>query len=220
MINFKKVSKSFSQGTNIVSVLENLTFELSDTGIIAIVGKSGSGKSTFLSLLAGLDRPTSGEISIDQTQISQLSENDLTNFRANNIGIIFQSFNLIDNFTAIENILLPLEIRNEIDSIKKAEEILEQVGLSHRKNHFPSELSGGEKQRVAIARALVTKPKYVLADEPSGNLDPETGESVMNILLTTARELKQTLLLVTHDFELAKKCDHIYELKNHQIEKL
>lgn len=220
MINFKRVSKSFSQGSNVVSVLENLTFDLSDTGIIAIVGKSGSGKSTFLSLLAGLDRPTSGEISIDQTQISQLSENDLTHFRANNIGIIFQSFNLIDNFTAIENILLPLEIRSEIDSIKKAEEILEQVGLSHRKNHFPSELSGGEKQRVAIARALVTKPKYVLADEPSGNLDPETGESVMNILLTTAREQKQTLLLVTHDFELAKKCDHIYELKNHQIEKL
>jgi putative ABC transport system ATP-binding protein len=218
MIEFKNVSKTFVQGSKDIKVLNDINFLLDKEGLIALLGKSGSGKSTFLSLLAGLDRPDSGEILLDGNKISHLSESELTKFRAQNIGIIFQSFNLIDTFTALENVLLPLEVLGTPDAMKKAKDVLEIVGLSSRLNHFPGQLSGGECQRVAIARATVTNPKIILADEPSGNLDPETGETVMDVLFKTARKLNQTLILVTHDLELAKNCDEIYEIKNHKIE--
>jgi len=220
MIKFNNVTKSFVQGSKEIHVLKNMSFELDDKGLFAIVGKSGSGKSTFLSLLAGLDRPTSGEVLLDDSKLSHLGEKELTEFRAKNIGIVFQNFHLIDNFTALENILLPLEVLKDKDADQKAKKILDMVGLSDRMNHFPSQLSGGERQRVAIARASVTNPKILLADEPSGNLDPETGETVMKILFDTAKELNQTLILVTHDLELAHRCDAVYEIKNHGLEKL
>jgi putative ABC transport system ATP-binding protein len=219
-IKFNNVTKSFIQGSKEIQVLKGLTFDLQQQGLFAIVGKSGSGKSTFLSLLCGLDRPTSGEVILDGTIISHLGEKELTDFRSRNIGIIFQNFHLIDNFTALENILLPLEVLKDPNAKTKAYEILDMVGLKDRMNHFPSELSGGECQRVAIARASVTNPKVLLADEPSGNLDPETGEKVMGILFETARKLGQTLILVTHDHELANKCDAVYEIKNHSLDKL
>lgn len=220
MIHFENVSKFYVQGEKSLNVLENLNFELNESGLIAIVGKSGSGKSTFLSLLAGLDDVSHGKIYIDGEEITKLSEESLTSFRAKNIGIVFQNFQLIDHFTTLENILLPLEVLGVESAYEMAIEVLNKVGLGERISHFPRQLSGGEKQRVAIARALVTNPKILLADEPSGNLDPETGASVMGLLFDMARELKQTVLLVTHDLELANQCDHIYEIKNHQIVKL
>lgn len=220
MIEFRNVSKEFIQGDKKISVLNNLNFKLEDEGNIAVIGKSGSGKSTFLSLLAGLDSPTEGEVLLDGEEIFSLSEKELTHFRARHIGIVFQSFHLIPNFTAFENIMLPLEVLKIKDAKKKTLDILELVGLADRAHHFPTQLSGGEKQRVAIARAMVTNPKIILADEPSGNLDPETGELVMGTLLSTAKKLSQTLILVTHDIDLAKKCDNIFEIKNHKIEKL
>ncbi len=220
MIEFKDVDKSYKQATKSIHVLEKINFKLDEQGIIALVGKSGSGKSTFLSLLAGLDKPSSGQILIDGEEISSMSESDVTQFRAKNIGIIFQHFHLIDHFTALENVMLPLEVQEDKEVEKKAKEALGLVELSERIQHFPKQLSGGEKQRVAIARAYVTNPKFILADEPSGNLDPETGERVMQILFETARKLNQTVILVTHDMELAALCDHRYEIKNHQIVKL
>lgn len=220
MISFSNVTKKFVQGAKEISVLENLNFEMEQKGIIAIVGKSGSGKSTFLSLLAGLDKPSSGDIIIDNHNISQMSESMVTQFRGRHIGIVFQNFNLVDHFTALENVLLPLEILKMPSAKKKALEALDLVGLGERVAHFPGQLSGGEKQRVAIARACVTNPRIILADEPSGNLDPETGSQVMDVLFKTAKELEQTVLLVTHDYELARKCQHIYEIKGHSIEKI
>lgn len=217
MIEFRNVSKNFQQGGNRIEVLRNLDFNLNKKGLIAIVGKSGSGKSTLLSLMAGLDGPSQGSITIDGTCVSDLNETQLTRFRAQNIGIIFQHFHLVENFTALENVVLPLEVMGESKSMKKAEEVLDVVGLRDRIHHFPHQLSGGEKQRVAIARAYITNPKIILADEPSGNLDPETGEKVMRTLFETARELDQTVILVTHDEDLAKKCDAIYEIRNHQL---
>jgi putative ABC transport system ATP-binding protein len=220
MIEFTNVSKSFKQGTKTINVLEAVNFKLEETGNIALVGRSGSGKSTFLSLLAGLDKPSSGEVKLDGEVISGLNEDQMTKFRARNIGIVFQSFHLIPNFTALENILLPLEVLKIQNAKEKAVEVLRLVGLEDRANHFPSQLSGGECQRVAIARASVTDPKIILADEPSGNLDPETGDFVMGTLFETAKKLGQTLILGTHDLELAKKCDAIYELKDHLITKI
>lgn len=220
MIEFKNVSKSFQQANKNIQVLQNLDFKLEERGIVAIVGKSGSGKSTFLSLLGGLDKPSEGSVLIGEQDISKMKENDLTHFRAQNIGIIFQQYNLIDNFTALENVLLPLEVAGVKEPMQKAMNVLELVGLKDRVHHFPNQLSGGEKQRVAIARAYVNNPQIILADEPSGNLDPETGNNVMEVLFSTAKKLDQTIILVTHDYELAKKCDHRYEIKNHQIVKL
>ena len=220
MIEFMGVTKKFTQASKDIHVLNGIDFKLNDHGIIALVGKSGSGKSTFLSLVAGLDKPSAGNILIDGTDISGMDEVEMTKFRAANIGIIFQHFHLIENFTALENVMLPLEVQKDNAVLEKAKKALTLVGLETRMDHFPHQLSGGEKQRVAIARAYVTNPKIILADEPSGNLDPETGEVVMDTLFKTARELNQTIILVTHDMDLAKKCDHQYEIKNHQIHKL
>lgn len=219
MIEFRDVNKDFLQGEKKISVLSHLNFKLEESGNIAIVGKSGSGKSTFLALLAGLDGPSSGEVLLDGVSLGSLDERSMTSFRAKNIGIIFQSFHLIPNFTALENIALPLEVLKDSDAKVKAQKILELVGLGERADHFPAQMSGGEKQRVAIARAMVTRPKIILADEPSGNLDPETGDVVMGMLFKTAKDLGQTLILVTHDRELASQCDSTYEIKNHKITK-
>jgi putative ABC transport system ATP-binding protein len=190
----------------------NLTIEAGET--LSLVGKSGSGKSTLLSLMAGLDKVDSGEIWIQGQPINNLSEKDLTRFRAKTMGIVFQQFHLVSTLSALENVLLPLNLLKAENAFATATELIEQVGLSHRAHHLPSELSGGESQRVAIARALATRPAVLFADEPSGNLDEETGEKVMDLLFQMVKETGTTLVLVTHDHDLAKKCSRMIQLEH------
>lgn len=219
ILEFKNISKGYKQGANSLSVLEDLNFSVDKPKSLAILGKSGSGKSTFLSLGSGLDKPDSGEILVHGENILTQSENALAKFRAKHIGIIFQQFHLMQNLTAYENIILPLEIIKSDNAHEKVLDALEKVGLSERSHHFPHQLSGGEKQRVAIARAIVTNPNIIFADEPSGNLDSETGAMVMELLFKLVKDLGTTLLLVTHDLDLAKKCDEVFNLQDHKLEK-
>jgi putative ABC transport system ATP-binding protein len=207
-ISIKNLKKSFSQGKNIINVLDDISLEINSGEIIALLGKSGSGKSTLLSLLAGLEAPDSVSVNYDQIDISTLSEEQRCEWRSKNLGIVFQQFNLIPHLTALENVFLPLEI-NGITSKEKARHWLSLVELNDRSEHFPSMLSGGEQQRVAIARALAFGPSLILADEPTGNLDQETGKKVTEILFKIVREQKITMIIVTHDEELAQKADRI-----------
>lgn len=210
-IEVKNVDKHFIQGKNTIQVLKNINLDIKSGETIALLGKSGSGKTTMLSLLAGLDRPDAGTISIDDIDISKLSEEKLCDYRAQKLGIVFQQFHLIPHLTALENVLLSFEINGSNDT-KTAMDWLEMVGLKDRSNHYPSMLSGGEQQRVAIARALAFGPPLLLADEPTGNLDAETGKSVIDILFKIVREKKTTMILVTHDEELASRADRIVRL--------
>ena len=212
-----KISKTYSQGGKKIEVLYRLSLKVKKGETVAILGQSGSGKSTFLSLLAGLDQPDFGNIEIDGTDLTKLKQEDLAHFRSKNLGIVFQQYHLMSNLTALENVSLPLELQRQKDAETKARKALEQVGLSHRLSHLPSELSGGECQRVALARAMDTKPSLILADEPSGNLDGNTGKEVMNLLFKLCREHEQTLILVTHNHELAKLCDRCLELRDGRL---
>lgn len=216
-LSIKNLFKSYKQNTEKLHILKDLNLEVNSSEIVAIVGASGSGKSTFLSLVAGLDQFDEGEISINQRGIKNLSRAQMTQFRAENIGIIFQQFHLISHLTAYENLSLPLEILGR--DFKKDEILqhLENVGLAHRSTHKPSELSGGECQRLALARGLITKPKLLLADEPSGNLDSETGQKVMSLFFDQARFSKTTTVLVTHDITLAQRCDRIFVLQEGRL---
>jgi putative ABC transport system ATP-binding protein len=184
---------------------------------VAIVGKSGSGKTSLIMLIAGLERPNSGKIIFEGEDISQHSEDRLADIRKRKIGIVFQSFYLIPNYTALENVSLVLEINKVADAKKKSMELLEQLGLKDRINHFPSQLSGGEQQRVAIARSIVLNPKLILADEPSGNLDSENSKLIMSLLFKYCKQNGSSLVLVTHDQMLAKECDRIIEIKDGKI---
>lgn len=206
-LTLDQVRKSFRQGDVQIEVLKGVNAEIKDGEVVAIVGQSGSGKSTLLSLLAGLDKPTSGKISVRGKEVSGFNESQMTEFRAQNIGIVFQQFHLMSHLTALENVMLPLEILGTADIETKAKKVLNQMGLGHRMDHFPNQLSGGECQRVAIARALVVEPQILLADEPSGNLDIETGEKVMDVFFKVVKESKITTILVTHSNELASRCD-------------
>lgn len=223
MMTVESLRKSYGTGEAKVEVLKGLDFQINKGEQVALTGKSGSGKSTLLSLLAGLDSPDSGKISIDGRNISHMSEKDLTNYRARHIGIVFQQFHLVSTLTALENVLLPLEILKKEGAGERARSLLESVGLSHRMDHLPSQLSGGESQRVAIARALATHPAILFADEPSGNLDEETGEKVMNLLFDLVKKTGTTLVLVTHDPELANRCERIIHLEHgkllHEVKK-
>lgn len=210
-ITVENVSKEFVQGKNKIKVLEDINFEINSGEIIALLGKSGSGKTTMLSMLAGLDRPDSGKISVDGLDITKLSENELCKYRAKGLGIVFQQFHLIPHLTAFENVLLSFEI-NGSENKEEAMNWLERVGLRDRADHYPSMLSGGEQQRVAIARALSFGPPLILADEPTGNLDFETGAAVVDILFNIIKEKKMTMILVTHDEELATKADRIIRI--------
>lgn len=185
--------------------------------VIAILGQSGSGKSTFLSLLSGLDNPDQGEIRVDGTDMVSLDIEQKTKFRGEKIGIVFQQFHLIPHLTALENVLLPLQIAGQKDETHRAVELLDKMGLKNRKDHLPGKLSGGEAQRVALARALVTQPEIILADEPSGSLDPATGDQVMNVFFDMVRKAGTTAILVTHNPELAKRCDRQLTLKQGQL---
>jgi putative ABC transport system ATP-binding protein len=211
--------KSYVQGHEKLTILNHLNMFVETSEVVAVVGASGSGKSTFLSLVAGLDRFDQGDIQINKKSIKSLSQAEMTEFRARNIAFIFQQFHLIPHLTAFENIALPLEILGRDFSETEISAALSAVGLSHRGHHKPGELSGGECQRLALARGLITKPNLLLADEPSGNLDTETGERVMNVFFDQVRATKTTTILVTHDRELASRCDRVYTLKNGHFEK-
>ena len=218
LISLEKISKTFFQGTQRIEVLNLLNLKVQPGESIAVLGKSGSGKSTLLSILAGLDHPEFGHISINGQDLSALSQNELSQFRAQNLGIVFQQYHLMNNLTTLENVSLPLELQKADGYESRSREALEQVGLSHRLTHFPTQLSGGECQRVAIARAIVSQPPIILADEPSGNLDDKTGKEVMDLLFRLCNKRQQTLILVTHNQELASHCDRTLILKNGKLE--
>ena len=207
LLEINKLYKSFPQADlGKIDVLKNINLEIQEGETVAVIGQSGSGKSTLLSLMAGLDRQTSGSLRLRDKEISEMSEVKLTQFRAENIGIIFQQFYLMPHLTALENVSLPLEMFGYDDYLNRSKETLEQVGLSDREKHFPYQLSGGESQRVAIARAVVTRPSILLADEPTGNLDNDTGIQVANLLFDLVNATGMTMLLVTHNTEMAGRC--------------
>lgn len=217
MMIVQNLKKGYGQGNSRIEVLKGINLKISKGETIALLGKSGSGKSTLLSLMAGLDYPDTGEILVEGQNLSAMDENELTEFRSQNMGIVFQQFHLVSTLTALENILLPLEILKRPNALQTAQKLLDEVGLSHRADHLPSELSGGESQRVAIARALAIRPPLLFADEPSGNLDEETGERVMELLFKMVSETGTTLVLVTHDNDLAKKCSRTIHLEHGAI---
>ena len=208
LLDIENLTKTFPgvNNTSPVEVLKGLELKVEEGETTAIIGQSGSGKSTLLSLLAGLDQPTSGTLKLKERHLNSMSEEELTQFRAENIGIIFQQFHLMTHLNALENVSLPLEMNHQQDALELAEKALEQVGLGSRKDHFPHQLSGGECQRVAIARAIVIRPALLLADEPSGNLDHDTGEQVANLLFDLVGRTGMTMVLVTHNSELALRC--------------
>src|SRR5918999_1810673 len=207
MIELSGVSKTVDSGSHPLTILHPLDYNIPSGQFLAIVEPSGSGKSTLLGLLAGLDAPTTGEILVDGTDITKLSEDALARLRGEKIGFVFQFFHLVPSLTAFENIAVPMEIAGRRDAAPRAKQLLAKVGLEDRGHHYPSQLSGGEQQRVALARALANDPPIVLADEPTGNLDSSTGRHIMEMLLTIHRTRRATLVLVTHDAELAALAD-------------
>jgi putative ABC transport system ATP-binding protein len=217
MIELRGVSKTVMSGASPLTILHPLDLKLPPGESLAITGPSGSGKSTLLGLIAGLDAPTSGRILIDGTDITHLGEDALARLRGEKIGFVFQFFHLIPSLTALENVLVPMEIAGIPKPAARAKQLLEEVGLSDRGHHYPSQLSGGEQQRVAIARALANNPPILLADEPTGNLDSATGQSVIQLLLDVNRTRRTTLVLVTHDQELAAVADVVVALRDGRI---
>ena len=216
-IEFSNVSLEYGLGDELIKVLKGISFSVNSDETISIVGPSGSGITSIIMLAAGLEKSTEGSIKVHSQEITNLKENELSKIRRQNIGIVFQSFYLIPNLTAIENVLLSLEANEKYNLDHVAKELLGEFGLSHRINHLPSELSGGEQQRVAIARALINKPKIILADEPTGNLDGENSQIMMKLLLDYTKKSKTSLVLVTHDNSLAQRCERIIELNDGNI---
>jgi len=207
MIELRGVSKTVDSGGQPLTILHPLDYTIPSGQFVAIVGPSGSGKSTLLGLLAGLDAPTSGSIVVDGTDITTLGEDQLARLRGEKIGFVFQFFHLVPSLTAFENVLIPMEIAGRRGAAARANELLREVGLTDRAHHYPSQLSGGEQQRIAIGRALANDPPIVLADEPTGNLDSTTGRNIMELLMRVHRARGTTLVLVTHDAELAALAD-------------
>lgn len=217
ILEAQSLSKQYNQATRTITVLENLNLEVSVGESVAILGKSGSGKSTLLSLLCGIERSDKGSVVYNGQKINDLSEDDITKLRSRSIGVIFQQFHLIEHLNALENVMLPLEINDISNPEGKAREALGLVGLESRCEHFPAQLSGGERQRVAIARAIVNEPSILLADEPSGSLDENTGNEVMALIFNLVKNTKMSLILVTHNNDLAKHCDRVLLLENGKL---
>jgi putative ABC transport system ATP-binding protein len=217
MIELHGVSKTVPSGTGTLTILHPLDLVVARRQVVAITGPSGSGKSTLLGLIAGLDSPSTGHISIDGTDITALDEDSLARLRGRRIGFVFQFFHLLPSLTALENVLVPMEIARVKDARPRAAALLAEVGLSERGHHYPSQLSGGEQQRVAIARALSNDPPLLLADEPTGNLDSTTGAQVIELLLNVNRQRGTTLVLVTHDPELAAVADVAIALRDGRV---
>ncbi|MDA3808383.1 MAG: ABC transporter ATP-binding protein [Thiomicrorhabdus sp.] len=218
ILTLKNVHYQIPLEDDVLDILKACQLTIQSEETLAIVGRSGSGKSTLLALMAGLDRPTSGTIELFGKAIETLSEDDRAKIRAQQVGFIFQNFQLMPSMSALENVLMPLELFQVPNAKQLALEALEQVGLSHRAQHRPAELSGGEQQRVAIARAFVTKPKILFADEPTGNLDEETAKQIQNLLFELNHQQKTTLILVTHDHVFAKQCDRVMQLEHGQLQ--
>lgn len=217
LIALEDAHLTLGRGTAAVHVLKGMSLEIGRGESVGILGPSGSGKSTLLMVIAGLERLDSGEITILDTPLSGLSEDALAAFRGENIGIVFQSFHLIANMTALENAAIPLELAGKRDAFERARAALESVGLGHRLSHYPGQLSGGEQQRVAIARALAPEPAVLIADEPTGNLDGDTGAQIADLLFARQREMGTTLVLVTHDATLAARCDRQVHVRSGEI---
>ncbi|MEN8248010.1 MAG: ABC transporter ATP-binding protein [Bacteroidota bacterium] len=218
MLNVNKVSKTFSISGRQLSVLENINFSVTKKETLAIVGPSGSGKTTLLGICAGLDIPTEGIVTLDDVSLNALTEDDRAYLRNQKIGFIFQNFQLLTTLTALENVMVPLDLRGDGQSAKeKALALLTRVGLADRLDHFPSQLSGGEQQRVALARAFITDPAILFADEPTGNLDGETADEITDLIFEMNSELGTTLVMVTHNLELAEKTDRILFLKSGRL---
>jgi len=220
ILSARDLTKTFFSGTKELTVLRQVSFSIKGGVSCAIVGPSGSGKTTLLGLCAGLDKPTSGSVTLKGREISSMDESQLSAVRNQQIGFVFQSFQLISTLTALENVMVPVELRGvpyrEVE--KKATELLNEVGLGDRLTHYPSQLSGGEQQRVGLARAFIHQPDILFADEPTGNLDGETGAQIEQLLFNLNEKQGTTLVIVTHDRALAEKCGRIIELKNGQIQ--
>jgi len=217
LLQFSDVHLQYQNGQNLTEVIKGINFSINQNERLAIVGKSGSGKTSLLMLMAGLEKPTLGSIKFQNQELTTYSEDQLTDFRKKNIGIVFQSFYLIPSYTALENVALSLEINFQKNALVQAEEILTDLGLKDRLQHFPSQLSGGEQQRVAIARAIINKPELILADEPTGNLDEENSKVIADLLFSVSQKYQKSLCLVTHDLELAKKCNRLMKIDNGTI---
>src|SRR5919107_324309 len=212
------VDLSLGRGAARVHILRGISLDIAKGDAVGLVGPSGSGKSTLLMTMAGLERPDSGSVVVDGTDLAGLDEDALARFRGRRIGIVFQSFHLVPTMTALENVALPLELAGEDDAFARAEAEMQAVGLGHRLHHYPAQLSGGEQQRVAIARAIVRNPAILVADEPTGNLDETTGGSAIDLLFALRRDRGATLILVTHDVTLARRCDRMVRLRSGRIE--
>ena len=213
-IELKEISRKFKDADSELTIIENLSISFEEKTSFAILGRSGVGKSTLLHILGTLDKPTSWKLLYDDNDITKLNDKDLSRFRSQNIGFIFQFHNLLSDFTALENVAMPLIIakENEDDAYKKAKEILKMVGLEKRISHIPSKLSGGEQQRVAIARALINNPSIVLGDEPTGSLDVSTSKYIWDMILELNKEMQNTFILVTHNKDLAFQLNKVYEM--------
>ncbi len=217
VLSAHEVSKEVSSPEGTLTILSDVSFAISSGESVAIVGPSGAGKSTLLALLAGLDLPTRGYVELNGANLSDLDEDGRAKVRADSVGFVFQSFHLVPSLTALENVMLPLELAGETDAKGKSRGIIEQVGLGERWSHYPAQLSGGEKQRVALARAFSTEPAVLFADEPTGNLDSRTGETIMNLMFELNKTSSTTLILVTHDSALANRCDRVIALDSGKL---
>ena len=217
IIETRGLTRRFRSGERTITVLSDVNLSVRRGEFAAIMGKSGSGKSTLLALLAGLDRPSEGGVSIDGEAIEAMGEDQLALLRRRKIGFVFQSFHLLANFTALENVMLPGELLGQPRARQRAQELLDRVGLAGRGHHYPSQLSGGEQQRVALARAFAPDPAVLMADEPTGNLDSETGKVVLDMLLELRRDHGTTLVLVTHDPALAELADRVIRLRDGRV---
>lgn len=211
------LTKIYGNGDNRVTALDHVSFQVKKGEFVAIVGASGSGKSTLMNLIGGIDRPTSGEVVVDGRHIFDMDESALAIFRRRNIGIVYQFYNLIPNLTVVENIMLPCLLDNRKPDAKRLAGILEMTGLSDRRDHLPGELSGGQQQRVSVGRALINAPAFILADEPTGNLDSKAGRKIMELLTAANRKENQTLILITHDEKIALLADRILTISDGKL---
>lgn len=217
MLRVENLSRIYTSGNRELKVLDQVSFNLEAESSLAIVGPSGSGKTTLLGLCAGLDQPSEGSVFLNNIQLDHLTEDERAAVRNQNVGFIFQNFQLIPTLTAFENVMVPVELQGKKGAQERARVLLERVGLGKRINHYPTQLSGGEQQRVSLARAFANKPKILFADEPTGNLDEETGEKIEALLFELNRDEGTTLVIVTHDLELAKRTDQLLQLKGGKV---
>ena len=213
LLSVQNLTKTYRSGERILTVLKDISFTIQSGSTCAIVGPSGSGKTTLLGLCAGLDRPTAGSVLLNSIELNPLSEDGLADVRNQFVGFVFQTFQLIPTLTALENVMVPVELRGQKQVRSLAVELLDQVGLADRLHHYPTQLSGGEQQRVALARAFINKPRILFADEPTGNLDGETSERIVHLLSELNQAFGTTLIVVTHDLELAQRTERILRLK-------